>query len=192
MADARLMSAHYKLQSGPLCGSKHPLGCLLTLSLASEPVCSDGEAHLQAGHDTPADAEIQHVESSHVKKARECAQSKSSSCERVCTQCRPQGPGCGCQAVCAASELVELDGQGHLQVGHDAHADEDAQHDDGIHAHAQPVLDVGWDQARRVRNLHALCKNKRRPSACRTTAAILGAVVVFVPGPAPSNAGPPA
>ena len=89
----------------------------------------------------PAVVVLQHVDSKASKEAtaRFQVQLLDSLCRRAAV---PAGPG---RPVRAASELVELDGEGHLQVGHDAHADEDAQHDDGVHGHAQPVLDVGRD-----------------------------------------------
>ena len=56
-------------------------------------------------------------------------------------------------APAAASELVELDGDGHLEVRHEAHGDEDAQHDETVGAHAQPVLNVDGYEAGGVRDL---------------------------------------
>jgi len=60
----------------------------------------------------------------------------------------------------ACSELVKLDGEGHLHIGHDAHSDEDAKHDERVCAYAEAVLNVGWDEPCWVWNLHALCKQR--------------------------------
>lgn len=50
-----------------------------------------------------------------------------------------------------------------MEVGNEAHADEDAQHDEGVGADAEPVFDIGRDEARGIGDSHALRGADREP-----------------------------